>query len=275
MKTKINKKTLKNKLLKNLSINNTLLNQTINNKYVLYIVAFISLITILNYIINKNFSAFIFFYLIAMITFYFNKNMTVVLLTSIIITYILELAQKYNIIKEGLNHPEDDDSESSMVNKPKKRKKNNKPKEVEEDLELDLDEEDMEQDMEEDMEEEMEDMDLTNLKEEAEKMNEKDSYQNIKLNPSLYNTPNKNSINKKPTKADKMERAYDDLEKVIGKDGIQSVSDSTKGLVKQQKELLNGLKEVTPALNDAMKAVGKIDMSSLTTMFNGLKNVQD
>lgn len=273
MKTKINKKTLKNKLLKNLSINNTLLNQTINNKYVLYIVAFISLITILNYIINKNFSAFIFFYLIAMITFYFNKNMTVVLLTSIIITYILELAQKYNIIKEGLNHPEHEDGETSMVNKPKKRTKNKKPKVVKE--ELDLDEEEMEEDMEEDMEEEMEDMDLTNVKEEVEKMNEKDSYQNIKLNPSLYNIPNKNSVNKKLTKADKMERAYDDLEKVIGKDGIQSVSDSTKGLVKQQKELLNGLKEVTPALNDAMKAVGKIDMSSLTTMFNGLKNVQD
>ena len=64
-----------------------------------------------------------------------------------------------------------------------------------------------------------------------------------------------------------MEAAYDNLEKVIGDSGIKSMSNNTKDLVKQQNELLKGLKQVTPALNEAMGALGKIDLNNLTSLF--------
>jgi uncharacterized membrane protein len=65
MKSKVNK--------------NSFFNKTLNNRYVLYLVAAVSLLDILGYILKHQFSAVLFFYLIAMIVFYFNKNMTVVL----------------------------------------------------------------------------------------------------------------------------------------------------------------------------------------------------
>jgi len=68
-----------------------------------------------------------------------------------------------------------------------------------------------------------------------------------------------------------MEAAYDNLEQVIGDNGIKSMSDSTKELVKQQNELLKGLKDITPALHEAMGAIGKIDLGGLSSIFNKTK----
>ena len=49
------------------------------------------------------------------------------------------------------------------------------------------------------------------------------------------------------------------------------MSDSTKELVKQQNELLKGLKDITPALHEAMGAIGKIDLGGLSSIFNKTK----
>ena len=65
-----------------------------------------------------------------------------------------------------------------------------------------------------------------------------------------------------------MEQAYDNIEKIIGKDNIQSISTDTKDLIKQQNELIKQLKTMTPALNDAMTSIGNLDLSKLTSMFS-------
>jgi uncharacterized protein YoxC len=69
-------------------------------------------------------------------------------------------------------------------------------------------------------------------------------------------------------KASEMEQAYDNLEKIMGKDNIQSISTDTKDLIKQQNELIKQLKTMTPALNDAMSSIGNLDLSKLTSMFS-------
>jgi uncharacterized protein YoxC len=69
-------------------------------------------------------------------------------------------------------------------------------------------------------------------------------------------------------KATEMEQAYDNLEKIMGKDNIQSISTDTKDLIKQQNELIKQLKTMTPALNDAMSSIGNLDFSKLSGMFN-------
>jgi hypothetical protein len=68
--------------------------------------------------------------------------------------------------------------------------------------------------------------------------------------------------------ADNIEAAYDNLEKTIGENGIRSMSGATKDLIAQQNQLVKGLKEVTPVLNEAMGALSKIDLSSLSGIFN-------
>lgn len=105
----------------------------------------------------------------------------------------------------------------------------------------------------------------------------KSGYQNqLKLNPSLYNMPNKEQMQKQLGKATEMEQAYDNLEKIMGKDNIKSISTDTKDLIKQQNELIKQLKTMTPALNDAMASLGNLDLGKLSNMFNSAtKNLSE
>ena len=106
-------------------------------------------------------------------------------------------------------------------------------------------------------------------KKKCHKTTKPEKYQNIqKLTPGLFNIPNKEQLKKQLGEADKIEAAYDNLEKVIGENGIKSMSNSTKELVRQQNELLKGLKDITPALHEAMGAIGKIDLGGLKQMFD-------
>ena len=77
-------------------------------------------------------------------------------------------------------------------------------------------------------------------------------------------------------KATEMEQAYDNVDKIIGKNNVQSISSDTKDLIKQQNELIKQLKTMTPALNDAMSSLGNLDLSKLTNMFNSAtKNLSE
>ena len=95
------------------------------------------------------------------------------------------------------------------------------------------------------------------------------NYQNqIPLTPGLYNMPNKEQMMKQLGKASETEQAYDNLEKIMGTKNIQSMSNDTKDLIKQQNDLIKQLKSMTPALNEAMNALGGLDLSKLTNIFN-------
>lgn len=263
---------MKSKSNKNLGpVAKFLNNPVFKNKFVLYFVAILVFIQLLTYLLNSKFSAIIFFYIVSLITYKFNKNMTIVLGVPAILTFVINNFM-YRSTVEGLENKED--SEESV--------------EVEEstDDDIPLDEEDI---VGEDMVDEK-------LIEEnsAEKNNElkkiqvtdkqiqdllrktlddkekptKSGYKNMKKTPGLYTLPNKDDIKKQMKKADKIEEAYDNLEKVIGKDGIKSISSNTKELVEQQKELISGLKDITPALDQAMGALSKVDMSKIMGIFN-------
>lgn len=98
----------------------------------------------------------------------------------------------------------------------------------------------------------------------------KKGYENLnsdKLSPKMIDSiPSVDKLKKK-SKEENIERGLDDLENVLADKNINSISQSTEKIVQQQKELMNSLKEITPALGDAMSAIGKIDMDSLSGMF--------
>ena len=97
----------------------------------------------------------------------------------------------------------------------------------------------------------------------------KDNYQNqIPLTPGLYNMPNKEQMTKQLGKATEIEQSYDNLEKIMGSKNIQAMSSDTRDLIRQQNDLIKQLKSMTPALNEAMNALGGLDLSKLTNMFN-------
>jgi hypothetical protein len=77
-------------------------------------------------------------------------------------------------------------------------------------------------------------------------------------------------------KASEAEKAYDNLEKIMGTENINSISSDTKDLIKQQNELIKQLKTMTPALNSAMASLGGLDLNKLTGMFNSAtKNLSE
>ena len=103
--------------------------------------------------------------------------------------------------------------------------------------------------------------------------NMKNGYQNqIPLNPSELSIPNKESVSKQLGKANKLESAYDNLEKVIGSNGIKSMSGDTEKLIEKQGELLKQLKELTPELNKTIDSVSKLDINGILGSFKGISN---
>jgi len=249
MKAKFNSKSIFNKL--------------VNNKIVLYIVALICLFDILGYIMRYEFSAVLFFYLIGMITFNYTKNMTVVLGTALLMTSLMHLIRNMMGFKEGFKEGAEEPDLDEMV------------KDIAEQGEEKDEEKDEEEEGEAEEAEEAEEEEKPSTKKSTNKK-PKSGYQNqMKLNPGMYNTPNKEQISKQLGKAGQMEKAYDNLDKMIGQEGIKSISSHTKKLVKQQNDLMKDLKDITPTLNEAVGAISKLDLSKLGNMFDSVsKNME-
>ncbi len=233
------------KSMKNKS-SNAMFNKLVNNKITLYIVAIIAFITLVGNIMNSEFSAVLLFFLAGGVAYSFTKNMTIVLGSSIIATSVATMSSSFFVYKEGLEGNSDPSNNILSIDSELSSNKNNKgslpkkgSKKVSEDETI------------------------------PSKTSESDDAEALtQLTPALFNNiPNKDQMQKQLGKATEMEQAYDNLEKIMGKDNIQSISTDTKDLIKQQNELIKQLKTMTPALNEAMSSIGNLDLSKLTNMF--------
>ena len=232
---------MKNRSLKSM-FNKGIINKIVNNKITLYVVAFVAFLSLFRHIMNSEFTAVLLFFLSGAIVYNFTKNMTLVLGTAFVVTIVASMTKNLLGFQEGLTD-KTKTAEEEGAEEPKEPKE---PEEPEADLSEDVTEEE-----------------LTIPKApKAPKAPKKSGYQNqMKLNPALYNIPNKEQMQKQLGKATEMEQAYDNVDKIIGKNNVQSISSDTKDLIKQQNELIKQLKTMTPALNDAMSSLGNLDLS--------------
>ena len=95
---------------------NQVIKKALTNKYVLYVVTFLAVTNVLGYLAVQNTTSVIFFILIAFLTHYFSKNMTIILLTAMIGTSILFVADNYRSYREGMTAKEkaDNDAETNQ-----------------------------------------------------------------------------------------------------------------------------------------------------------------
>ena len=185
---------------------------------------------------TSEFSAIVLFFLAGGIAYSFTKNMTIVLGSAVIVTNVATMSRSFFVYQEGFNDPS-----------------NNK---IPLDEKVPLDDEVSSTKK------------VSSGKKSLSTDNEDSSEALTQLTPALLNNiPNKDQMQKQLGKATEMEQAYDNLEKIMGKDNVQSISSDTKDLIKQQNELIKQLKTMTPALNDAMSSIGNLDLSKLTNMF--------
>ena len=243
--------------------NNKLLNnKLVNNKITLYIVAALALFSLYIHITKSHFSAVLLFFLTAGLVYTFTKNMTLVLGAAFIVTTIASMSKGLFGLKEGFKEGVEEDVEgeveeevegetgetpnTGLAKAPKVTKVTKVAKAPK----------------------------VANVPEEEKKDGEK--FGNQKLSPALFNTPSKKNVEQQLGKATEVEQAYDNLEKIMGTEKINSISTDTKDLIKQQNELIKQLKTMTPALNSAMSSLGNLDLNKLTGMFNSAtKNLSE
>jgi hypothetical protein len=232
--------------------NNAMFNKLVNNKITLYIVSIIALLSLIGHIIYSEISAIILFFLVGAIAYNFTKNMTIILGSAFVVTSVASMAANLFVYQEGM---EGNDS-SGNTNTSTNARQNN----VASALSNSTDSTDS-----------TNSTNSTNTNSRnTNSTNSTDDTEGLsQLTPALLdNIPNKEQMQKQLGKATEMEQAYDNLEKIMGKENIQSISTDTKDLIKQQNDLIKQLKTMTPALNDAMSSLGNLDLSKLTNMFS-------
>lgn len=236
----------------NTMFNNTMFNKLVNNKITLYIISIIALLSLIGHVIYSEISAIILFFLVGAIAYNFTKNMTIVLASAFVVTSIASMTMNLFIYQEGM-----EGNDSSDNTKPKQKKVASA----------------VSSDTNNDTTTTTDTTTPTNTNSDTTTDTTTDSTDDTEglsqLTPALFNNiPNKEQMQKQLGKATETEQAYDNLEKIMGKENIQSVSTDTKDLIKQQNDLIKQLKTMTPALNDAMSSLGNLDLSKLTDMFS-------
>ena len=70
-----------------------------------------------------------------------------------------------------------------------------------------------------------------------------------------------------------LEKAYDDLNGVLGGDGIKQLTKDTQTLMQQQLQLANAMKEMTPLLSQAKDMLKSLDIKELGDINDIVKNL--
>jgi len=256
--------------------NNKLLNnKLLNNKVTLFIVTALALFSLYIHITKSNFSAVLLFFLTAALVYSFTKNMILVLGASFIVTTIASMSKNLFGLKEGFKEGKDEEGKEGKSTG--KEGKSTEESTTAEDAILNkMKAKDTDTDTDADADTEADTDTNTAPTKTTNKKNPKQNFGNQKLSPALFNTPSKKSVEQQLGKATEVEQAYDNLEKIMGSEKINSISTDTKDLIKQQNELIKQLKTMTPALNSAMSSLGNLDLNKLTGMFSSAtKNLSD
>jgi hypothetical protein len=252
--------------------NNAMFNKLVNNKITLYIVSIIALLSLIGHIIYSEISAIILFFLVGAIAYNFTKNMTIVLGSAFVVTSVASMTMNLFVYQEGM---EGNDS-SGNTNTSSNARQNNVASALSNSTDNTNTNTNTDTNIDTDTNSTNTNSRNTNTRNtntrntNSRNTNSTDDTEGLsQLTPALLdNIPNKEQMQKQLGKATEMEQAYDNLEKIMGKENIQSISTDTKDLIKQQNDLIKQLKTMTPALNDAMSSLGNLDLSKLTNMFS-------
>ena len=232
------------------------------NKFVLYGSLFIVLLSILRHLANRNINAIILMALIGLVMSYFSKNMIIVLLTAFASVFLLEMVGSRGVI-EGM--------------KAKEGAKNNGEDPTDEE-----EKEEKEEDKPEAMTKSGGDKKEKKEPTDTSKGGKKDKKQGMtKLSPASYDGKDSDDegsgdgkgSNNRIDYSSTLEQAYDNIENIIGEDGVRGLTDQTKSLMNQQKLLMDNMKDMGPLLKSAegfMKQVtGGGGIEGITKMLQG------
>jgi hypothetical protein len=204
---------------------NPKVSKILTNKWVLNIVALLALLNVLGYMIMGNYNNVVFFMLLAVLVRYFSKNMIIVLGVPLIIVNLFSLKKnKYNYV-EGMEN--NDKKHSDTIEKINDDKRKTIPA----------------------------------------TLPGTESLTSRTVHPSNSKTSNehfevgrrtKNGGGSKIDYASTIENAYDELNKILGSDGIKNLTDDTQRLMKQQLSLAQSMEGLAPLVEKMMPMAEKM-----------------
>jgi len=196
---------------------NSTVSKILTNKWVLNIVAILALFNVIGYMVMGNLNNVLFFIVLAVLVRYFSKNMIIVLGVPLIVVNLFSLKGNSLYHIEGM--------ENNTVSK-------------------------------------------QNHTDTIKKINDEASK---KVSPVLPGTETHDSVGASNVKTDEhfevgrakngqskidyastIENAYDELNKILGSDGIKSLTDDTQRLMKQQMQLAESMQSLSPLVEKMM-----------------------
>ena len=209
---------------------NAILSNLLTSKVVLTIIFWLSLTNIIGYLIYNRFDVVVFFVLISVIITYFSKNMIIILGVPLILVNLSVLGK--NKFKEGL------EGQTAGKEKEKEKKVDGSQPAV-------ISPPDLTQPTTEHVDTEV-------------KTEKPDSFEvGRNKNKSKYNIDYAATI----------EDAYDELNNILGSDGIKNLTSDTQNLMQQQKQLTEAMTQIQPL----MQTVGPL-LDQAKTMMGSMQN---
>ena len=230
------------------------LSKMLENKYVLYFVFVLAIINLFGYMVTGNLNSIIFFVLVGFLTRFFSKNMIIILTVPLILTSVLMVGKTVKENFENASKSLDEQIKdlqteidamiekgvSSDADKSAFKEKNEKLKNL--------------------MKQKNESGKSSDEKDKSDKKSESMS--------TMYNKPNRIDY------ASTVEDAYEDLNKILGGNGIKQLTDDTQKLMKQQLELAEAMKSMSPLMEQAKGLLQGFDLKNLSSLTNVGKNLQ-
>ena len=231
---------------------NSAISKFLTNKWVLNVIAFLALFNVIGYLVMGNLNTVVYFIIFAILVRYFSKNMTIVLGVPLILVNLLAI--RGNVL-EGM-----ESGTNSVTNPTKPNTKNSEEK-------------------------------INNL------VNENTSATTSVINNSAASTVSESPDNPAQDTGDKqgfepgrrknrgydidyattIEDAYDELNNILGSDGIQRLTSDSQNLMKQQMQLAEAMKGMTPVIQSIAPMVENLKgmMGQMGDGKEGLGSIMD
>ena len=250
----------------------------LKSKNVLYVVLFFSLLNLFSYLMLKQLDAVAFFIIIGFLSTYFSKNMIIVMLTSVISTFLLVQIKMLGKVQEGM-----EDKEASEGDKDKAATDKAATETVEvvdAPKKMDTKAADLKALATPSIGSNTSATGMTSAERAAAtKMTdstkgttstEKFSQQ---ITPARYNAADDDDMPRHKPKIDyaaTLETAYDNLDKLLSSDAIKNMSADTGRLAEKQQMLMGNIEKITPIMEKAGSILKGFDMGAITKL---MKNV--
>jgi hypothetical protein len=252
----------------------------LHDKNVLYIVAFLAIMNFFGYVVLRDSYALLIFLSVGFITTYFSKNMTVVLLLTLLLTnFITVLSRMIVASKEGFDATATtattatdatatatDATATATDATATAAGKATPPVAVKPPIATGIAGAGLGTSGKAPSSKKVAtSASLTTMP--AQKSNGKVAEAMTELSPASLDDDEDLPVNNRVDYAKTMEKAYDNLENLVGQDGVKGLTSQTNVLMDQQQKLMENMKSMEPLLKTAQSFLDKFESSSMGKLF--------